>query len=97
MERDLSQMKHYLVYPPLHFYTETAEDGTEVLRHIRVQQRTFDVPEGGITIDTVPQNSVGTNQIEDGSVQMADLSPEAREAMENNFATDEDVKTVLGI
>lgn len=95
---DLTRLKHSLVNAPLHFYTEVQSDGTEVLRHIRVQQRNFRVPtDGGITIDTIPPDSVGTEQIEDGSVQMQDLSPEAREAMENQFATDDDVKAALGI
>jgi len=81
MARDLSKMNHYLVNAPLHFYTERADDGTEVLRHIRVQQRTFDVPADGVTIDTVPPDSVGTSQIEDGSVMMDDLHPEVKESI----------------
>jgi hypothetical protein len=94
---DLTKLKHALVNAPLHFYYEVTADGAEVLRHIRVQQRKFDVPADGVTIDVVPPDSIGTEQIEDDSVQLQDLSPEAREAMENNFATDSDVKTVLGL
>lgn len=94
---DLSQLKHALVNAPLHFYTEVKEDGTEVLRHIRVQQKTYDVPADGITIDTVPADSVGSEQIKDETVELQDLSPEAREAMENQFATDDDVKAALGL
>lgn len=96
---DLSKLNHTLVNAPLHFYSEVLADGTEVLRHVRVQQRTFAAPTdgSGITIDVVPPDSVGSAQIEDGSVQMADLSPEAREAMENQFATNDDVKAALGL
>jgi len=82
-------MNHYLVNAPLHFYTERADDGTEVLRHIRVQQRTFDVPEGGITIDTVPPDSVGTSQIEDGSVQLEDLNKEVLDNMADRVTQDD--------
>ena len=104
---DLSQLKHSLVNSPLHFYTEEKEDGTEVLRHIRVQQKTYEVPADGITVDTVPADSVGPEQIQNGavdsraiqdeSVEMQDLSPEVRAAMENQFATDNEVKDALGL
>jgi len=85
MAKDLSALNHYLVNPPLHFYTETAEDGTEVLRHIRVQQRTYDVPADGITIDTVPPNSVGTAEIKDGGVEMQDLSQDVKDSIPNRI------------
>ena len=74
-------MNHYLVNTPLHFYTEVAEDGTEVLRHIRVQQRVYNVPADGITIDTVPPDSVGTQQIVNSSVQLEDLNKEVLDNM----------------
>ena len=45
----------------------------------------------------VPGNSVGSEQIKDGSVQLQDLSSEALEAMENQFASDSDVKAALGL
>lgn len=98
-QTDLSKLKHVYVDGPLHLYYETAEDGTNVLRHIRVNQRTFATPTdgSGITIDTVPPDSVGTEQIKDETVELRDLSPEAREAMENHFATDDDVKSALGL
>lgn len=40
---DVSKLKHVLVYSPLHFYYEVADDGTKILRHIRVNTRSFDV------------------------------------------------------
>ena len=58
---------------------------------------------GGVTVDIVtPDGKIATGKvnsqsIEDDSVQLQDLSPEAREAMENNFATDDDVKAALGL
>ena len=96
---DLTKLQHVYVDGPLHFYYEQAADGTRTLRHIRVNQRTYNVPAdgSGITIDVVPPNAVGSEQIEDGSVELRDLSPEAREAMENHFATDDDVKSALGL
>ena len=94
---DLTKLKHALVNAPMHFYYEVTTDGAEVLRHIRVQQRKFDVPADGVTIDVVPPDSVGTEQIKDETVELQDLTPEAREAMENNFATDDDVRSALGL
>ena len=104
---DLQQLKHALVNAPLHFYTEVKDDGTEILRHIRVQMKVYEVPAEGITVDSLPADTVGaeqiktgavgTDEIKDGSVELRDLSPEAREAMENQFATDDDVKAALGL
>jgi hypothetical protein len=82
-------MKHYLVNAPLHFYTETADDGTEVLRHIRVQQRVFNVPADGVTIDTVPPDSVGSRQIEDGAVMLDDLNPEVKDSIADRVTQDD--------
>lgn len=96
-QTDLSRLKHTLVNAPLHFYSEVGDDGTEVLRHIRVQQRTFTASADGITVDTVPADSVGSEQIRDGGVELQDLSPAAREATENSFASDDDVKAALGL
>ena len=94
---DLSQLKHALVNAPLHFYTEVKDDGTEILRHIRVQMKVYEVPADGITIDTLPANSVDSKAIKDETVELRDLSPEAREAMENKFADDGDVRSALGL
>lgn len=94
---DLTKLKHALVNAPLHFYYEVMDDGTNVLRHIRVQQRNFDVPTDGVTVDALPADSVGSEQIKDETVELQDLTPEAREAMENNFATDDDVRAALGL
>jgi hypothetical protein len=77
------------VNAPLHFYTETADDGTEVLRHIRVQQRVFNVPADGVTIDTVPPDSVGSRQIEDGAVMLDDLNPEVKDSIADRVTQDD--------
>ena len=82
-------MNHYLAYTPLHFYYEIDKDGNQVLRHIRVQQRTFEVPADGITIDVVPPNSVGSEQIEDESVMMDDLHPEVKDSIADRVTSDE--------
>jgi hypothetical protein len=89
MARDLLKMNHYLVNAPLHFYTERADDGTEVLRHIRVQQRVFNVPADGVTIDTVPPDSVGSRQIEDGAVMLDDLNPEVKDSIADRVTQDD--------
>ena len=86
---DLTKLQHYLAYPPLHFYYEIDKDGNQVLRHIRVQQRSFDVPADGITIDTVPPDSVGTEQIVDESVTMDDLHPEVKDSIADRVTSDE--------
>ena len=82
-------MNHYLAYTPLHFYYEIDKDGNQVLRHIRVQQRTFEVPADGITSDVVPPNSVGSEQIEDESVMMDDLHPEVKDSIADRVTKDE--------
>ena len=78
---DLSKLKHALVNSPLHFYYEERADGTRVLRHIRVQQKNFEVPADGVTIDVVPPDSVGSAQIQNEGVEMEDLSPEVKTNM----------------
>ena len=82
-------MNHYLAYTPLHFYYEIDKDGNQVLRHIRVQQHNFEVPADGITIDVVPPNSVGTEQIEDESVMMDDLHPEVKDSIADRVTSEE--------
>ena len=102
---DLTKLKHLLVPSTLHFYYETQDDGTNVLRHIRVNQRTFGVPAdgSGITIDVltpdgkIADDKVNSQSIEDETVELQDLSPEAREATENQFATDAEVRGALGL
>ena len=86
---DLSKLQHYLAYPPLHFYFEIDKDGNQVLRHIRVQQRSFDVPADGVTIDTVPPDSVGTEQIINEGVMMDDLHPEVKDSIADRVTSEE--------
>ena len=72
---DLTKLKYMYVPGPLHFYYETdPETGSNILRHIRANQRTLEVPEEGITIDDLPPNIIGTEQIKDGTIQPEDLS-----------------------
>lgn len=87
--KDLSKLQHYLAYTPLHFYYETDKEGNQVLRHIRVQQHNFEVPADGITIDTVPPDSVGTEQIIDKSVKMEDLNPEVTDSIADRVTQDD--------
>ncbi|MBR1556620.1 MAG: hypothetical protein IJ647_02480 [Prevotella sp.] len=42
--KDLTKLQHVYVDGPLHFYYEQAADDTRTLRHIRVNQRTYNVP-----------------------------------------------------
>ena len=86
---DLSKLQHHLAYPPLHFYYEIDKEGNKVLRHIRVQQHNFEVPADGITIDTVPPDSVGTEQIIDKSVKMEDLNQEVTDSIADRVTQDD--------
>lgn len=96
---DFSKLNHWLVNAPMHFYTETKDDGTEVLRHIRVQQKNFEVPADGVTIDIVPPDSVGPEQIKteavgsaqikDGGVEMEDLAPGVKANMAERVSQDD--------
>ncbi len=74
---DISSLKHVLAQQ-LHLYYEPQDDGTNVLRHIRVHQRTFNVPSAGITIDTLPDDFIGSEHIKDGTVQEQDLSQQLK-------------------
>jgi len=100
---DINKLKH-VIAQQLHLYYETLEDGTNVLRHIRVHQRTLQMPaDGGVTVDIVTPDGkiadgkVNSQSVEDETLELQDLSPEAREAMENHFATDDDVRAALGL
>ena len=72
---DLTKLRHMYAPGPLHLYFERQANGTNILRHIRVNQRTFQVPTD-VTID-----SVGTEQIIDGSVQMQDLGRDVQQSI----------------
>ena len=78
---DLTKLKH-VIAQQLHIYYETLEDGTNVLRHIRVHQRTLKMPaDGGVTVDIVtPDGKIATGKvnsqsIEDGTIETQDLNP----------------------
>lgn len=86
---DLTKLQHYLAYSPLHFYYEIDKEGNRVLRHIRVQQHNFEVPADGITIDTVPPDSVGTDQIVDKSVKLEDLNDEVTDSIADRVTGEE--------
>jgi len=87
-KKDLSELKHVLVPSNLHLYYEKAEDGTNILRHIRVNKHIFQVPADGVTIDVVPPNSVGTDEIRDSGVELRDIAGEA-------FATDDNIEAIF--
>ena len=79
---DLSKLQHALVNSPMHFYYEVKDDGTAVLRHIRVQQKNYEVPADGITVDTIPANSVDSDAIKDESVQKQDLHRDVQDTLD---------------
>lgn len=105
-QADLSRVTH-IVAQQLHLYYELQPDGTKVLRHIRVNNHQLTVPEDGITIDDLPadiigkeqmkQDSVGSAQIEDGTVGLDDLNPDVRGAIEaaEPVASETDVRNIV--
>lgn len=105
-QADLSGLTH-IVAQQLHLYYEMQADGTKVLRHVRVNNHQMKVPEEGITIDNLPtdfigkeqmkQDSVGGAQIEDGTVGLADLNPDVRGAIEaaEPVASETDVRGII--
>lgn len=93
-KKDLTQLRYVYSASPLHLYYETLKDGTNVLRHIRVNQRTYDVPADGVTIDVVPENSVGTDQIENGAIKLEDLNDEIRDGLITNI-TEDDIENIF--
>lgn len=76
-QTDLTQLKHTIA-SQLHLYYEPQPDGTNMLRHIRVNQRTYNVPSEGITIDDLPGDIIGSEHIKDDSVQERDLSQQLK-------------------
>lgn len=81
---DLSKLEHMYVNGPLHFYYEKTKDGQRILRHIRVNWHQFEVPADGVTVE-IPEGSVGSKEIEDGSVQMDDLNDSVKEKMHHTY------------
>jgi len=95
---DLTKLKHILVPSTIHFYYETTSDGVNVLRHVRVYQRTFQIPADGVTIDKVPLNSVGSEELKDGSVGKVDVDDEVKEGLDelNNVGIeDKDIEDIF--
>ena len=74
-------------------YMKYNKDEVEAILDGAVQmtenERTFDVPADGVTIDTVPPDSVGTRQIEDGSVLLEDLNKEVLDNMADRVTQDD--------
>lgn len=105
-QTDLTKLSHILAHQ-LHLYYEKQEDGTAVLRHIRANSHVLEVPSDGITIDTLPPDivgpeqlqtgSVGTRQIENESVELEDLSEELQAAIdaEHHVADENDVRQIV--
>lgn len=75
---DTTKLRHALA-SQLHLYYEPQADGTNVLRHIRVNSRTYKVPEDGITIDDLPADIIGTEQIKDGAILLDDLNTQVKQ------------------
>lgn len=92
---DLTGLTH-IIAQQLHLYYEKQPDGTKILRHVRVNNHSLNVPEG-ITIDDLPADVIGTEQIKDGTVGMDDLNPGVRGAVEaaESVASETDVRNII--
>lgn len=73
-----TNLRHILAQQ-LHLYYEQQPDGTNLLRRIRVNNYKLDVPEDGITIDNLPADIIGTEQIKDGSILLDDLNTQVKQ------------------
>ena len=49
----------------------------------------------GSTIDTLPEGSVGSREIEDGGVQMEDLNDSVKDKIPEGYAEDEDIDNMF--
>jgi len=78
---DKTKLIHALA-SQLHLYYEPQPDGTNVLRHIRANSRTYKVPDEGITIDDLPADIIGTEQIKNGTILLDDLNQEIKQQTE---------------
>ena len=78
---DTTKLRHALA-SQLHLYYERQPDGTNVLRHIRANSRTYKVPDEGITIDNLPADIIGTEQIKNGTILLDDLNQEIKQQTE---------------
>ena len=69
---------------------------TDGLREL-VREMVADAMHDTAPVAGLETGSVTSEHIKDGTIGMEDLSPEAREAMENQFATEDDVCHLLGL
>lgn len=79
-------------------YYKPKDDGTnqlygEIIGNGHVVMR---YPEGS-TIEVLPENSVGTEQIKDGAVELDDLNDDVKEKMTNTYDSDSKKLTLGGI
>lgn len=83
-KKNAKGLRHLYADGPLHLYYDTLDDGTKVLRRIRVNQHTFATPDDGVIVD-IPDNSVGTEQIKDGAVETEDLNQDVIDRMTHSY------------
>lgn len=80
---DIKKMPSIVSKNTRYFY-EVDKQGNKIIRHILIgsPENILQIPsDGHITIDTLPADSVGSEQIENESVEMEDLSPRVKEQM----------------
>lgn len=76
---NISPTLRHILAQQLHLYYEQQSDGTNLLRRIRVNNYKLDVPEDGITIDNLPADIIGTEQIKDGAILLEDLNTQVKQ------------------
>lgn len=94
-QKDLTQLQS-IVSHNIRFFYEVDKDGNKVLKHILVgsSKNILEVPTDGITIDVVPPDSVGTEQIEDGSILRQDLHDDVRGGLVGGYTDDDETLTI---
>ncbi len=78
------------------FYYKEAEDGTyQLVAQVFAKSHFIIYFPAGTTV--VPDNSVGSEQIKDGAVELADLNDEVKEKMTNTYDSENKKLTLGGI
>lgn len=97
MAKDAKKYKCFQAGGMKFFYEE--KDGKKTLRYIQIfnDTKVLEV-RGDVQIDIIPQNSVDSDAIKDGSIEKEDLSEDVQKGLDelNNISlTDEDLEDIF--
>ena len=95
LPEDLQECKNFPCNGSRYFYKEK-EDGTkELVAQLFGKSRYIIRYPKGSTIDTIPEGSVGSREIEDGGVHMEDLNDSVKDKLPEGYAEDEDIDNMF--